>query len=234
MYSRIRQTVLPDNKLSDVVLNNPYILLMLEHFGIELPVSEKTVATVCEESGICMKVFLTIANLYNGVHPKTPPTFSPNDILGIILFLKNSHNYYVSEKYPTIRGLIEEMQRANTNKEIALVEKFFNEYFAKVQDHINYENDVAFPYVVNLIEAGCKSDYDTYSIAEYEEKHDDIEEELIDLKNLLIKYLPQQNDQRVRRKLLLALIELEFDLTIHAHIEDLILLPVIKKLEGIE
>ena len=226
--------VLPNDKLADVVLNNPYILLMLEHFGIELPVSEKTVATTCEESGISLKVFLTIANLYNGVHPKTPPTFTPTDILGIVLFLKNSHNYYLNEKYPTIRGLIEEVQVANSNKEIALVEKFFNKYFTKVQDHINYENDVAFPYVVNLIETGCKNENSTYSIVEYEEKHDDIEEELTDLKSLLIKYLPQQNDQRVRRKLLLALIELEFDLTIHAHIEDLILLPVIKKLEGIE
>jgi regulator of cell morphogenesis and NO signaling len=231
MYSKVRQGVKPDDKLSKVIFNNPYILLMLEHFGIGLPVHEKTVSQVCAQSGISLNIFLTISNLYNGIRPTTTPVFDNSDILSIISFLKTSHTYYINEKYPVIREFIEKVQQNNANKEIGLVEKFFNNYFKKVQDHINYENDVAFPYITELIEKGDGQDIGGYSIIEYEEKHDDIEEELVDLKNLLIKYLPLENDQQIRRKLLFALFELEFDLTIHAHIEDLILLPVIKKLE---
>ncbi len=232
MYSRAKQGIKPDDKLSVVIFHNPYVLLMLEHFGVRMPVHEKTVKQVCDKYSIGPNVFITVTNLYNGIRPSGQPAFGNDDIIDIISFLKNSHNYYLNEKYPIIRDFIEQVQKKNNSKEIGLVEKFFGEYFKKVQNHINYENDVAFPYIVTLIENGQQPLENGYSIVHYEEKHDNIEEELTDLKNLLIKYLPQENDQTIRRKLIFALFELEFDLTIHAQIEDLILLPVIKKLEG--
>lgn len=232
MLSRARQSVKTDDKLSVVIFNNPYVLIMLEHFGVGLPVHEKTVRQVCENNSISPNVFVTVTNLYNGIRPSGQPAFSNEDITGIISFLKNSHNYYLNEKYPIIRNFIEKVKQSNGSKEIGLVERFFGEYFQKVQNHINYENDVAFPYILKLIESGSKPIENGYSILLYEEKHDDIEEELTDLKNLLIKYLPRENDQEIRRELIFALFELEFDLTIHAHIEELVLLPVIKKLEG--
>ncbi|MGC8803040.1 MAG: hypothetical protein ACP5PS_04610, partial [Bacteroidales bacterium] len=55
-----------------------------------------------------------------------------------------------------------------------------------------------------------------YSVEEYREHHDDIEEKLSDLKNLLIKYLPAREDQQARRRLLTHLFELESDLAIHS------------------
>ena len=70
-----------------------------------------------------------------------------------------------------------------------------------------------------------------YSVTEYREHHNDIEEKLTDLNNLLIKYIPQQNDQQIRRQLLLSLFELEYDLNIHSRIEETILIPMVEKME---
>jgi regulator of cell morphogenesis and NO signaling len=70
-----------------------------------------------------------------------------------------------------------------------------------------------------------------YSVSEYKDHHNDIEEKLNDLKSLLIKYLPLKNDQPIRRKLLFSLFELEYDLNIHSQIEELILIPLVSKME---
>ena len=70
-----------------------------------------------------------------------------------------------------------------------------------------------------------------YAVAEYQEHHNDIEEKLNDLKSLLIKYLPLKNDQSIRRNLLFRLFELEYDLNIHSQIEELILIPLVSKME---
>ena len=86
--------------------------------------------------------------------------------------------------------------------------------------------------LVNQIQNNKEIDINNdYSVIQYKDHHDDIEEKLNDLKNLLIKYLPINQDQIVRRKLLFLLSELEFDLKIHSDIEELILIPLTMRLE---
>ncbi len=68
-------------------------------------------------------------------------------------------------------------------------------------------------------------------MAEYKEHHDDIEEKLDDLKNLLIEYLPLKEGRNMRRRLLFKLFELEHDLRIHSRIEDYILIPLVTSME---
>ena len=82
-----------------------------------------------------------------------------------------------------------------------------------------------------LLQKNYEDTVSSYSVTEYREHHNDIEEKLTDLKNLLIKYLPQKGDQQLRRKLLFCLFELEFDLKIHSQIEDSILIPLVEKME---
>lgn len=236
MYQTSDITLRPDHKLSDIIINNPYLLLLLEHFGLIVPVQDKLLNTICEENNINVELFLTFANLYNGVQytPKTPFTFQ--DTLSIIDYLKNSHAFYSEEIYPNILNIITQMAEINNHKEMALVPKFFVDYFKEVTDHLDYENKVVFPYVLHLFEQLKNKKPTTvkvqYSVIEYKEQHNDIEEKLNDLKSLLIKYLPPNNDQTIRRKLLFLLSELEYDLKIHSKIEDLILIPLVSEMEA--
>jgi regulator of cell morphogenesis and NO signaling len=116
-----------------------------------------------------------------------------------------------------------------------MIGTFFDKYFREVTEHLDYENEVVFPYVLSLNEklAGKASgnETDSYSVTEYREHHDDIEEKLADLKSLLIKYMPQKDDQQIRRQLLLCLFELEYDLKIHSMIEESLLIPVVEEME---
>lgn len=235
MHNNTGIFIISEMKIADIIIDNPYLLLMLEHLEINLEVREKTIEQTCVESNINPDLFLTIANLFNGFKPSPMSEYSPHNIQTIIRYLENSHQYYLQEKYPQIRQFIEEINKINNHAEILMLGKFFDKYFLEVSEHLDYEDDVVFPYVLNLnsllTQKNSGNSLSSYSVTEYREHHDDIEEKLTDLKNLLIKYMPQKNDRQIRRKLLLCLFELEYDLNIHSQIEESILIPLVEKME---
>lgn len=235
MYQTKEIKLTPDLKISDIILNNPYLLLFLEHFGIDLPTQDKTLKSVCEEHNISISLLMKLISLYYGEDHLSDLELSFDDTQALIGYLKNSHRFYSDEIYPEILGIIKEMAEVNDSREMALVEKFFTDYFSEVTEHLEYEDNIVFPYVLDLhaqVTKGKSSKNNkAYSVVEYREQHNDIEEKLDDLKKLLIKYLPQKDDRVLRRKLILSLFELEYDLNIHALIEDLILIPLVVEME---
>lgn len=153
-------------------------------------------------------------------------TYTKEDLLQVIDFLKNSHHYYRSDMYPQINSYIKMLQKNHPERELKLLEKFFNEYFTEVLEHLDYEDNVAFPYFINLLKKSSDDfSFEQYSSIEYSEHHSDIELKLHDLKNLLLKYVKIDNDLDLRRKLFFALYELEYDLFVHSLIEETILIP---------
>jgi len=235
MYQTNRKYITPEMRMSDLIFDNPSILLLMEHFGLDFIVHEKTVLQLCEQNNINAKVFISFANMYNGFNLAEVEDFSKTDLTDIILYLKNSHNYYENEKYPEIRHYIQELYLKNNSPEIKLIDKFFDEYFEEVKEHLSYENRIAFPYFNELLhnedsEKNGKQKHD-FSVKDYSEHHTDIESKLNDLKELLLKHVPVQNDRMLRRKIIVSLFELEYDLNIHSTIEETILMPLIGKLE---
>ena len=227
-----KEIIYKDMKMSDIILNNHFLILVLERFGIEMGLKDKTIETVCKEENISLNIFLTIANLQNNIFYVSETSFSFSDITEIIQYLKRSHQYYSDEIFPEIINNIRLMSEYNNKPEILMVEDFFNEYKNEVDRHFNYENITVFPYILWLFENnksnGAKN---AYSVKEYKEHHDDIEWKLDDLKKLLIQYLPQKNDYVIRRKILFALFNLEKDLIVHAKIENEILIPLAENME---
>lgn len=220
--------------VSDLLIHQPYSFLMLEHFGIDLQLQEKTVIQVCEAENINSDLFLVIANLYAGAINPDPIHYEKKDILQIINYLRHCHLFYKEEKYPQIKAYIQLIKKLNPNPEIVMLERFFKQYFDEVSEHLDYENSTVFPYITDLLsrlDGDISTDLINYSVSQYRDHHDNIEEKLSDLKNLLVKYLPMGNDNSARRKLLFSLSELEFDLHIHSKIEDFVLIPLVEQME---
>ncbi len=228
--------VLPEMKIADVALNNPLLLLTFEHFGLGFEFNDKSVLQVCKENKIGLDLFLSILNLFNGHVSHLKKYYSIEDIETLIEFLKKNHNYYKTEKYPNVKGYLTKMLEVNDHPKVLLVEKFFNLYYQEVMEHFEYENSIVFPYILELFKKLNFQEYSEeilslYTVSEYKEHHDNIEEKLADLKNLLIKYLPIKNDQILRRELLIGLFDLEFSLGVHRLIEDNILVPIVEQME---
>lgn len=226
MYHTSKSKVKPFMKMADLIDANPSLLLMLQHFDIDYRVSDQTVVQLCTQYGISENLFVSIANLYNGFGTKGHEPFNREDLARVIDFLKKSHHYYRFDKYPQISSYIRQLQVNHTEKELKLLEKFFHEYFTEVIEHLDYEDNVAFPYFITLLNSdNDREKEEIYSSREYSEHHSDIELKLQDLKNLLLKYVRIEGDLDLRRRLFFALYELEFDLYIHSLIEETILIP---------
>ena len=235
MYQTKGNFIRPEMKISSLIFENPNLLLLMEHLEMDFIVHEKTVKQLCATNNISEELFLIFANLYNGFQPTEHQNLTREDLTTIIKFLKNSHNYYENEKYPEIRSYFEQLHEQNNSAEIQLIEKFFDEYFKEVKEHLHYENRVAFPYFNRLLkdEPSDKAEkQEEYSVSEYQEHHTDIEFKLNDLKELLLKHVPVKNDRVLRRKIITSLCELENDLNIHSTIEETILIPLVSRIEA--
>jgi regulator of cell morphogenesis and NO signaling len=230
MYLTNKTFITSDMKISDLIKDNPSILLVLEYFGIDDVLKDKSVEQLCRQYGISDKIFTIICNMYNGFSFTDPEKLESSDIPVIISFLNNSHLYYKNEKYPEIINYIKQLNAIDSTSEMKLVELFFNEYFEEVKEHLDYEEKTAFPYFFQLYN-NRKSGKENFSAQQYLNHHTDIESKLEDLKNLLLKHLHIKNQGSVKRKLLYSLFELEFDLKIHSMIEEQILIPMAISIE---
>ena len=227
--------ITPGTRLSEVVSANPSLLLLLEHLEISLPLQERSLEQVASEYGIGVELFLTLVHLYSDPGYSVDLLFTGSEVHAIIKYLRNSHRFYSEEVYPGITEVISRMNLDGESGEIMMIEQFFAVYLAEVRNHFEYEEQTVFPYIIHLHDAIAGRDQaqgsNDYSVAEYRDHHDDIEEKLDDLRNLLIEYLPLREGQQVRRGLLFKLHELEHDLKIHSRIEEQILIPLVASME---
>lgn len=225
MYKTPKTEIKPYMKMTDLIEENPALLLMMQHFDMDFMVDDNTVEMLCQRYELSVELFISVGNLYNGLRPKSEVILSENDFIEIIRFLRNSHIYYRKYKYPELSAYINSLQKDNSSKELKLLEIFFNNYFKEVLEHLDYEDNIAFPYFTNLINNKSIPCNQAYSATEYYDHHTDIELKLTDLKNLLLKHIKIEQSLNLKRKLLLSLFELEFDLYIHSLIEETILIP---------
>jgi len=219
-------------KMHDIVFDNPRILLVLENFNISLGFGEQTIQEICEKYNINEDLFLTIANLYCCKETVTIDVqyFGATEAKQLLQFLKSSHTYFLNEKIPQLKMLIDQKaEKSPSEKYSKIIKKFIHDYAAEVFIHMNYENTVVFPYVESLLKKQKRNT--TYTIDQFRKHHSNIEDKLIDLKNLLIKHVPPEYDSVVRRRMLFELYDLELDIGIHDYIENNLLIPIVERLE---
>ena len=228
--------ILKNDVLAKVIHSNYQVLVVLDRMEIKLGLGNKTIEEVAYQYGIKTDAFLLILNLF--CNKKYTPVLDIgfDCIPNILFYLKKSHTYFLEEKIPSIQGKIKQLVHELHDSKSEMVEQFYNNYIEDVTEHIAYETETVFPYIERLYEAYSNNDaFDMFSsdydINIYGEHHHDIEDVLGDLKNILIRHLPQVENGNIRRTVLQQLFELESDLFSHTRIEDEVLIPLVKKLE---
>lgn len=228
-------------KLADVIHHDHNLVPVINRFDIHLGFGDKNIEDLCTEKEINQEFFLTILNAYHDhkYFPKKHLQSFPASVL--VKYLNRSHQYYLDEKLPGLEELISKLERNSELDEptFLLLKNFFSEYKQELIQHINKEEERVYPYVIkleNAIESGKISsdlldEMNTYSIEDYEAEHDNVEEKLYDLKNIIIKYLPELKSDELLFQILKELFELENDLNDHSRIEDLILVPKVEAME---
>jgi regulator of cell morphogenesis and NO signaling len=232
MYKAQKSYITPDKKMFDLLNDNFALLLCLQHFDIDFSVDDKTVGEICRNNKISLNAFIVIANLYNGFFPTEKEIEKIDDITSVLFYLKNSHSFYLDDKYPVLKYYLGKMKKDHNSKDFQLIEQFFNDYFEEVLEHLKYEDEVAFPYFYSLLQNNQISHAKSFSADEYKNHHTDIETKLTDLKNLFLKHIKIKSRLNTKRKFLNTLFGLEFDLKTHSIVEEKILIPLIEKIEA--
>lgn len=231
MYKTQKTYITKEKKMLDLINENYSLLLCLQHFEIDFAVDNKTVKELCNENSINLNAFIVIANLYNGFFPTEDEIGKIDNITPILYFLKKSHSFYVKDKYPELKYYLGKIKSIHNSRDFQLIEKFFNDYFEEVLEHLKYEDNIAFPYFNSLQRKDKKAQIKSFSAKEYRNHHTDIETKLTDLKSLFLKHITIKSDLNIKRKFLNTLFGLEFDLKIHSVIEEKLLIPLIENIE---
>lgn len=230
MTTEIERVVFSEQmKLADLIDVNFKLLNVLSRLGISLGFGENTIKEVCERQGINLNSFLLICNIYTyDSYMPSADLLAGADPATIVDYLHNSHAFYLGKEFVGLENNLSAMVEPCDELQKKIVAKFFSDYRTQVERHFEYEEDVVFPYVQSLIDGGR---HESYSIEQFEENHSNIDETLNDLKNIVLKYLPETCDTVLRNEVLYRIYRLEEDLLKHTLIEDNVLIPMVNKME---
>ncbi len=232
-----------DMKMADVIHLDYTLLPVITRFGINLGFGDRTVEKVCLENKVNLDFFLEITNSFidEDYIPQKELDSFPVSLL--IDYLKKTHRYYLDEKIPELEEMIRNMASSiPAEKEKALlVKNFFVEYRTELENHIMREEKKVQPYILeietaytgNHLSVELYEKIKLYSMKDFAGEHDNVEEKLFDLKNIIIKYLPPCADKALCNRILIELFRLEKDLNAHASLEDKVLIPKVANMENI-
>jgi regulator of cell morphogenesis and NO signaling len=216
-------------RLAYLIQTNYRLLYVLPCFDVGLGIGESTVEQVCRRKGLSTELFLLVCNVYtfDGYIPDTDAlTQVPLDDL--MNYLHNSHKEYLEKRMPKIvgqiAGLVDNSHVSHGQMLIGFCEKYRQEVVA----HFNYEEQTVFPYIRALLDGKRP---ERYKIREYERNHSDLDAALSDLKNIIIRYLPDECTIERCRDALIDLFLFEADLAKHTLLEERILVSLVERIE---
>ncbi|MGM9795896.1 MAG: LuxR C-terminal-related transcriptional regulator [Candidatus Aphodosoma sp.] len=213
-----------NDKMRDLVIDHSALILVMGRFEISLGFGDKTIGEVCRAHDVDEKTFLAVANFITGKEYKPDKVSLP----ALIKYLKQSHEYFLNFNMPSIRRkLIEAIDCAGTSDIAVLIIRFYDEYVSAVRKHMEYEDEVVFEYVEQLLAGRLKRNY---TITEFASRHKPIGDKLKELKDVIIRCYPEKNNYSLNAALL-EIIACEHDLTLHCQIEDCIFVPAVKLAE---
>lgn len=217
-------------KMADLVERDFHLLGLLARFGIEQRFGDRSVEQICTEAGVDPDTFLLLCEVYasDDFRP-TPDMLRDCRIQDILRYLNQSHDYYVNRSLVDLDAAIDRLIAPCTPTQQQVIRKFFADYRTELQRHFDYEEKSVIPYVRGLLIGNRNT---SFTIDRFEENHAQIHETLSDLKNLIMKSLPDvcDNDQRIA--VLLSIYNLQQDLDHHTCIEDDVMVPMVRMLES--
>lgn len=221
----IKRKYKASDKLKDLISDNSLLLMVLNRFGISLGFGEKSVKESCDSQNVDVATFLAVANFISN---------QEKDIQGISLkslidYLKQAHTYFLDYNLPTIRRRLIESIDCSGNDDVAfLILRFYDEYVIEVRKHMEYENNKVFTYVEGLLNGIRDS---RYVIRTFAEKHNTMDTKLKELKDIIIRYYPDQSNNLLT-SVLFDIINCEQDLSLHCQVEDFLFVPAVEELES--
>ena len=214
----------PSDKMTALIADNPMLLMAMSRFGISLGFGDKSVRQICDDQQVDCPTFLAVANfISHGSIDLDDIKISP-----LLFYLKHAHSYFLDFCLPLIRRkIIDAIDCSGRDKVAMMILKFYDEYTEEVHRHMEYEDTTVFTYVDKLLEGSLEP---SYNIHQFAKGHHSIHSKLKELKDIIIRYLPQR-ENNLLNAVLFDIISCEQDLITHCRVEDAIFVPLVMALE---
>ena len=195
------------DKMSDLICDNYSLLMVMSRFGLSLGFGDKSVKDVCEAQNVDYRTFLAVANFISEEQYSYSADDDSFSIPALMDYLKRAHAYFLDFNLPAMRRkLIEAIDCSRDNDVAYLILKFFDEYAKEVLS-------------------------DEYNIATFASKHNQIDTKLKELKNIIIKYYPEKENNNLLNAVLFDIFNCEQDLASHCQVEDYMFVPAVAQIE---
>ncbi|MBO4876296.1 MAG: hemerythrin domain-containing protein [Bacteroidales bacterium] len=217
-------------KMAEIITDYS-LLTIIDRLNIKLGFGDASIDEICRRHNLSTDLFLMICRVYafGGFAPDIS-NLTKGDIPKLIGYLQRTHKYWIESFFPNLHSNIHMMFESCDERSAKILNKFYDDYDDEIKKHLDYEENTVFPYIISLGE-GKKDVANKFRIKDFEENHSNIEEKLHDLKNIVIKYLPESASQQSRINVLNEIFKIENDLCKHSVIENKILIPLVSKYE---
>lgn len=228
--------------MASVIHSNYLLLTVLYRFNISLGFGDKTIDEVCSERNIDVDFFIEILNSYNNADYFPRQRLQNFSLQVLVEYIRSTHSDYIENRLPDLEEKIKSLSEScseQNKKNLSLLDDFFRGYKDELVNHIKREEDKVLPYILaidnalnhNEVSSKLMEEIKSYSIDDFANEHEDVEDKLFDLKNIMIKYLPPVNNNFLCHSILIEIFRLEKDLNNHSRIEDKVLVPKVRLME---
>jgi len=215
------------DRMISLIADDYRLIQVMSRFGIPMGFGDKSVAEVCTDAGVDADTFLTVVNfMINGFNSFN--STSEISIDSLLLFLRQSHVYFLEYCLPAIRRKLLDSIRMRSYDVSFLIIKLFDEYVQEVTTHMDYEDETVFRYVTSMLDG---KPTENFRITTYSDHHEQVGSKLKELKNIIIKYCPPDANTNLLNAALYDIYRCEEELESHCRLEDCLFVPAIMKLE---
>jgi len=215
-------------KVADLIDLNYKLLGVLMRLGMKLGFGESTVTELCRRHNVDEHTFLQLCKAYT--YKDYRPSAADLDKIcakDLLKYLKMSHQDYSRTALGVLDNFLKTILEKGDKRAEQVISKFFSDYKNELAKHFEYEEECIFPYVETLMDGNAHAAANTV----LDEDHTDIGEKIDDLKNIVMKYLPESSTGSEILSTVTYLYMMRDDLIRHTAIEENILMPLIKRME---
>jgi regulator of cell morphogenesis and NO signaling len=216
-----------NDKLSDVIGRNIDLLPIIHRLGLSTNIGEKNIRELCVQNTKDAQFILDILNTYSSVDYFPEP--DEVELLPLIEFLIKTHVFHKQVTIPRLTGFIVQLKQSMPDEKLLIVvEKYLKQYLKMLLQHIDFEEQEIFPLVAKINNSNAGSHFP--NLKKLFKQHTNVENEISDLKTIIIRHIPLNVDMNLIHDLLHALSHFEKEQIEHARFEDKILIPKLLKL----
>lgn len=234
-----------DTSLGDFVAEYPQSRDVFTRYDLDYCCGgKKNLVVAAKEKNIDLNEF---ESLLQKVITEAPPTdknrkWIDESLTDIVNHIENTHHVFTREKLESTEFLLDKLIAVHVEKSgdfLLRLKNMFMDFKRKLEKHLEDEEDVLFKYIRQLDESNSLSrmsierplvteGIDTL-ILDLEKDHEEAGDILVQIRNFTSNYELPEYGCASFLKLYADMEALEYDLHIHIHLENTVLLPKLKK-----